>query len=230
MRDWVVPVNRRYDLATLTAVLEELFPKTQPPSKRQQVQLSTGSCPSDDDYLRNGREPRSEQQPRLTMPHLHGGGEVGVAVASAVELDVAGSGTGAQLEGSRNAFSETAESLGGQQQWLPPLGSSSLLYATVVAEGPSIDDTREDCSRNNQYDVGSARDSIHGIEARFSSTSPSSQAVAALAKAGAASKCDNSNKDASSSSEASKSSGSRSLLVGYTMLHGINDTLEDAHR
>eukprot|EP00198_Chlamydomonas_reinhardtii_P012403 XP_001701740.1 predicted Fe-S-cluster redox enzyme [Chlamydomonas reinhardtii] len=27
VRDWIVPVNRRYDLATLTAALEEMFPK-----------------------------------------------------------------------------------------------------------------------------------------------------------------------------------------------------------
>ncbi|KAG2489539.1 hypothetical protein HYH03_011990 [Edaphochlamys debaryana] len=31
VRDWIVPVNRRYDLATLTAALEEIFPRKEGP-------------------------------------------------------------------------------------------------------------------------------------------------------------------------------------------------------
>lgn len=131
VRDWIVPVNRRYDLATLTAALEEMFPKEE--------EAAIGSLSSSDE-----------------------------AAAAAVSHEAA-----AAAAGSSSSLGAAADVSSGpeSERWLPPVE-------------------------------------------QLGSDAPSSSS------------------SGSSSSEAGKGSSKegRSLLVEYTMLHGINDTLDDAHR
>ncbi|KAG2435216.1 hypothetical protein HXX76_007299 [Chlamydomonas incerta] len=133
VRDWIVPVNRRYDLATLTAALEEMFPKEE--------EAAAGVASADE------------------------------AAAVAVSHEAAAAAAGASNSSSScSAAASSQPESQESERWLPPVEQLG----------------------------GDAPSSSRG----------------------------------SSSNEAGKGSSKegRSLLVEYTMLHGINDTLEDAHR
>ncbi|KXZ47632.1 hypothetical protein GPECTOR_34g791 [Gonium pectorale] len=156
VRDWIVPVNRRYDLATLTAALEELFPKVVgEEGQGQREEEEAADTGSDSGIL---------QQPCAQPSSI-----------SAQRCDASEAPHDASESHQRADDAGTSSSAFNKSRWLPPLEPRP-------AERPSAE----------------AESSSGGA-----STSGSSGGVGR---------------------------GDRSLLIEYTMLHGINDTLEDAER
>ncbi|GIL50442.1 hypothetical protein Vafri_6565 [Volvox africanus] len=226
VRDWIVPVNRRYDLATLVAALEELFPKPDTSNKRQeeeqeqQEQQGGHRLPCSQVPVQHGghhlvvRSSSLEQQPSLQSEPGFGNMAAGMA-SSAVPAATASAFEAGGTEEMKNLI-VVSELAGTAGRWLPPLGPTSQLVATTAAGA--------DVHGGQQAGDGTAGNS------HSSSNSHSSQEGAAGMRGTTAGATTRHGCNSSRSAAGSGSSGGRSLLVEYTMLHGINDTLDDAHR
>ncbi|GLI60883.1 hypothetical protein VaNZ11_003103 [Volvox africanus] len=235
VRDWIVPVNRRYDLATLVAALEELFPKPDPSNKRQQDQQDQQDQQEQQEQREEHRlrcsqvstqreghhvgveSSRLEQQPSLLPePEPGGGNMAGGSSASAVPPATASAreAGGEVVMKTLIAVSELAGTAG---RWLPPLRPTSQQLATTAA-GADVyggqqagNGTASNCHSSSNDHMG--QEGAAGVRGPTASATTRHYSC-----------------NSSSSPAGSGSSGGRSLLVEYTMLHGINDTLDDAHR
>ncbi|GLC36656.1 hypothetical protein PLESTM_000486100 [Pleodorina starrii] len=253
VRDWIVPVNRRYDLASLTSALEELFPKppdtaTQP--RRQQHQQQQ--------HPQHQQQEQQEQQEQQQHEQQQAQGEEagGVSASASGCAEAVGSRRSAvtvvvvpEAAGSRGAVSEPEAEAAGR--WLPPVGPTTSSQhrgaAAVHPHLPGANDGSSSCSSGSSgssgHDSPGASTEVGGSSSRLagaaSSASPSASAVGPGPGAGPGTWAGPATRGGSASTSGGSSSssgggggggGGRSLLVEYTMLHGINDTLEDAER
>ncbi|GFR44485.1 hypothetical protein Agub_g5748 [Astrephomene gubernaculifera] len=270
VRDWIVPVNRRYDLACLTATLQELFPKTQQPQQQQpeqQQQLPQQPTTTSPLAVASKDEGEGENGNRAGAG-ASGGGEGGdVHVQQQGQQRHAGP---SSCSGPQQGDAEEVQGVEVEEdelsadRWLPPLGprgfggddsssssrgggggSSGVAAATAavaaVAEPDAADSSQcgSDSSSNttspaaaDAVDTAASANSAASTGACGCGSTGSSHVVGSSSSSGPSSDISGGSSSSSSSSSDSIGGGQspRSLLVGYTLLHGINDTLEDAER
>jgi hypothetical protein len=127
VRDWIVPINKRYPLADLMATLRELYPLQQQQQQQQEEEEEVGSTQVQ--AIRNAVSYEPSGKGATAAGSVSGGGVS--AVAGYVTT------TASARQGRRQRVAEGGTSSGAQQ--------STLLIAYTMLQG--INDTAEDAHR-----------------------------------------------------------------------------------
>ncbi|PNH09276.1 Dual-specificity RNA methyltransferase RlmN [Tetrabaena socialis] len=281
VRDWIVPVNRRYDLATLKAALEELFP----------LEVARGAQRGAREE-RQGRAQGAQEAGRAEEEEEAEGAALLASAGGSASGSASGSGSGSASTSAPLATAAAAahpqlpqhphrqeeqpqqhqsrgqhqldEQLVPQPPHTPPSPSPSPSPSTLGSvpqsearasyeqgrgreEGEQQEPAASSSSASEQQGwwlppLGPLEASTASAAAAATSTAAAGSTstssfggggdgggvVSAAGTSGPAARPSRSIAPSSAPTPASGPGSGRSLLIEYTMLHGINDTAEDA--